>query len=119
MMTDKQVDLKKFKNIDEQIIERLDSIIGELNINNCLMRQLLHKDSTISTEIKTDVVIQELLKGRLLRTRDIMNLLKIAKPTAIEYMTNISNNNNQFILKNYKGSRGLVLVKKRDPNFYR
>jgi len=117
-MTDKQLDLQKYKDINEQLLERLDSIIMELQINNALLKRLSNKEEVIMPEIRKDMILSELLKGRMLRTRDVMNILKVTKPTAIDYMTNIANDK-KFILKNYKGSRGLMLVKKVDPNIYR
>jgi len=110
-MTDKDIGLNRYKDINERILERLDSLIGEMKLQTALMRQMNNKEQIIYPEIRKDMIIHELLKGRLLRTRDVMNILNVSKPTAIQYMVSISTDK-KYILKDYKGKRGLILAKK-------
>ena len=112
-MTSKYIGLNRFKDNSDKIVELLEELLTESKLNNALLRRL-NNDKTsekIPNQVKKDMIIHELLNGKLIKARDIMRMLKVSKPTAITYMTGIASDN-KYILKDYKGNRGLILAKK-------
>ena len=111
-MTEKYIGLEKYKDNGVKIVELLEELVSEMKLNNALLRQANSHDGSIPKEIKKDMILHELLKGRILRTRDVIHIIRGSKNTAIKYMTSIANDN-KYILKNQKGNRGLVIAKRR------
>lgn len=111
-MTSEYKGLERFKDNSDKIVELLEELVSETKLNNALLRRLNHDENDgLPRQVKKDMILHELLNGRLIKARDIMRMLKVSKPTAITYMTEIANDN-KYILKDCKGNRGLILTKK-------
>jgi len=103
--------LHEYKDTGLRILDVMESLLEEQKLTNALLRKLTNGKKTIPKLIRKDMVTSELLRGRALTTRNVMQILGVSRPIAIEYMNTIVKDK-RFILKNYKGSIGLKIMKR-------
>ena len=97
---------------DERLFKIMEDISADLKENNALLRRLIHKDMGIPKQVKKDMIIHELLNGKLVKTKTVMAILTVSRHTAINIMTEIARDK-KYILKDYKGNKGLTLALRR------
>lgn len=113
MMVDSQ---ENSCNLDGDIINKLNELILETKKTNYLLNKMYERNeiNRLPKGVKLDYIRREILiKGRV-TTLEVMRILGVSRVTAINLMNVLSHEG--YILKNYRGNRGLLLAKREKSN---